>query len=258
MKRTFVPHPLDLNIVDSSCRNVLEDWNLHLKDFHSGFAVFFEANLLSLALRSHDVRSCIRQADWIFPDGVAVSKLASLHAKHPVERISGPTFILKACEYGQSRGWKHFFYGGTPESLEVLKRKLREQFPAIIIAGGYAPPFRPLTPEEDAAVIKQINDSGADFVWVGLGGPKQEFWIQAHRSALKVPVMLGVGAAFDFHSGKRSWAPEIIRRLGLEWFWRMCSGGRRTLFRNLRCVSIVSLFLLKERIRASFRKRSKS
>ena len=115
--------------------------------------------------------------------------------------------------------------------------------------GTYAPPFRPLSPEEDADVKQQINASHADFVWVGLGGPKQEFWILAHQKELNVPFLLGVGAAFDFHSGRRPWAPPFIRKIGMEWLWRACSGGKKTFFRNLRCVSTVAFHLARVWIR---------
>lgn len=255
MKTILLPD-LGIKIIDASYHVILTDLQQNLRRYRNLFVVFLEANLLSMVLKDQEVKTCIKQADWILPDGVAVGKLAGLHSGKNVERISGPTFMLKACEYGQTLQWKHFFYGSTPESMPILLEKLKTQFPDLQIAGTYTPPFRPLTPEEDQAVCEQINSSGADFVWVGLGGPKQERWIIAHHDKISVPVMLGVGAAFDFHSGTRPWAPTIIRKLGLEWLFRACSGGRRTFFRNVRCVRIVFLYLLKEQFRALWRKRS--
>lgn len=246
-----------LEIIHSTYEDVLGEWKTHLPEYHQKFAVFFEANLLARTLKENEVRECLEKADWIFPDGVAISKLAEFSCGHPVERVSGPTFFLKACEYGQDLKWKHFFYGGTPESLEALQKNLLEKFPGLQIAGSYAPPFRPLTEEENNAVVKQINESGADFLWVGLGGPKQEFWIQEHIGKLSVPVMLGVGAAFDFHSGSRPWAPPVFRKFGLEWLWRMFSGGRHTFFRNIHCVSVVAIHLAKEKIISLFARRNR-
>ena len=248
MKRVVLPS-VSLQIIDESYDSILKQWDCNLKESHGGFAVFLEANLLSLCLKNSEVRLCIQTADWIFPDGVAVSRLAELQGGHPVERISGPTFFLKALDYGQERNWKHFLYGRTPESLCVLTEKLKQKFPRIQIVGSYAPPFRPLSPEEDADVKLQINASHADFLWVGLSGPKQELWIHAHQKELAVPFLLGVGAAFDFHSGRRSWAPSFIREIGMEWLWRACSGGRKTFIRNLRCVSTVAFHLAQEWIR---------
>lgn len=240
---------LDITVVDGTMQAALEELNLRLREHYGRFVVFFEANLLSLSIQDPEVRDCIRQADLVFPDGIAVSKLVSFYSGRQVERISGPSFMLKACEYGQSRNWKHFFYGGTPEAMEKLQANLREKYPDIRIAGAYIPPFRPLTVEEEAEMQRQIALAQPDFLWVGLGGPKQENWIMAHRNTLKVPVMLGVGAAFDFHSGARPWAPKAVRRLGLEWLFRAVSGGRRTFVRNVCCVSRVFCYLIRERIR---------
>jgi len=243
MNRTvFLPN-LGLSVVDSSYAEVLDRIREQLPELHGTFAVFLEGNLLDCALRDGDVRELLKEADWIFPDGVAASELASWQAGRPVERISGPTFLLKACECGQAYHWKHFFYGGTPESLAKLTDKLKTAYPAMEIVGSYAPPFRPLTDAEEAQVAEEIDACRPDFLWVGLGGPKQEYWIRAHREKLNAATMLGVGAAFDFHSGTRPWAPPIVRKLGLEWLWRALSGGRKTFFRNLRCVSGAAWFL---------------
>lgn len=243
--KTILLKELGLEIADSDYESFLEELRGQLSGLHGGFAVFFEGNLLSMAIGDDGIRELLGKADWIFPDGVAVAKLASWHSGKRVERISGPTFMLKACEYGQRFGWRHFFYGGTPESLSSLTAKLTSLYPEMIVAGSYAPPFRPLNETEEAEVRDRITSANPHFLWVGLGGPKQEYWIVQHRQTLNVPVMLGVGAAFDFHSGTRPWAPKVVRIIGLEWLWRMFSGGRRTFFRNIRCVSIVAWFLVR-------------
>ena len=255
MNKTVSLPDLNLSVVDSSYAEVLDHIREQLPELHGKFAVFFEGNLLACVLRDGDVRELLKEADWIFPDGVAVSKLASWQAGRPVERISGPTFLLKACEYGQAYHWKHFFYGGTPESLAKLTDKLKSAYPAMDIVGSYAPPFRPLTDEEETQVAETIDACRPDFLWVGLGGPKQEYWIRAHREKLNAAIMLGVGAAFDFHSGARPWAPPVVRKLGLEWLWRALSGGRKTFFRNLRCVSAVAWYLFTVRVKRMFSRR---
>lgn len=257
MNTVFLPD-FQFAVQNSNYQETLDSLQRGLSGSEGKFAVFFEGNLLSCCLRDEKVRDCLREADFIFPDGVAVAKLASWQCGQPVERISGPTFLLKACEYGQKHHWKHYFYGGTPESLGALTAKLKTAYPELEIAGSYAPPFRPLTEQEDAELMEQIKACRPDLLWVGLGGPKQEFWIQAHRDKLKVPVMLGVGAAFDFHSGARPWAPPLIRKLGLEWLWRAISGGRKTFFRNIRCVSAVSWYLLRVRLKIILGKDRKS
>ena len=239
---------LGISVVDSDYTEVLESLARELPGYRGKFAVFFEGNLLSHVLKNGKVRECLHSADFVFPDGVAVAKRTSWSKGGPVGRISGPTFLLKACEFGVSRSWRHFFYGGTPESLEVLTQKLRSAYPGLEIAGAYAPPFRPLTGDEEKEVQAMIDAARPDFLWVGLGGPKQEFWISEHRDKLAVPLMLGVGAAFDFHSGNRPWAPKLIRRIGLEWLWRAFSGGRKTFWCNLRCVTASACYLLRIRL----------
>ncbi len=227
---------LDLPLINSNYDTALQEMTKILPESSGRFAVFFEGNLLSRAISDKEVCRCIRSADWIFPDGIVICHLLSLYSKQKISRISGPTFMLKACEFGQTRNWKHFFYGGTPETLKKLINNLKSKYPDLQVAGTYAPPFRPLNVSEELEVKELIENSNTDFLWVGLGGPKQEFWIRDHRHKIKVPVMLGVGAAFDFHSGVRPWAPVWIRKIGMEWLWRMFSGGRKTFCRNIRCV----------------------
>lgn len=162
----------------------------------------------------------IRNADLSLCDGVGVIA-AGWFWGLKVPRFNGPILQLECSRIGVEKGWKHFFYGGRPGVAKEMARRLGEQFPGLQVCGIYEPPFRELTPEEDAAVVDQINASGADFVWVGLGLLKQEAWIAAHLGRLDVPWMVGVGAAFDYHSGAVPWAPAFIRMLGLEWLFRL-------------------------------------
>ncbi|MBI2225482.1 MAG: WecB/TagA/CpsF family glycosyltransferase, partial [Betaproteobacteria bacterium] len=125
-----------------------------------------------------------------------------------------------------ARGDAAYFYGGTDATLTLLSARLRAAFPGLRIAGTYSPPFRPLTLEEDAEDVARINDSGAGAVFVGLGCPKQETWMAAHRGRIRA-VMFGVGAAFEFHAGVINRAPLWMQRWGLEWLHRLCSEPRR-------------------------------
>ena len=125
---------------------------------------------------------------------------------------------------------------------------LREKMPDLLVAGTYSPPFRPLAREEEMEVKNRIEESGADILWVGLGAPKQEKWMAEHIEKISVPLMLGVGAAFDFHSGNRKWAPAWIRKIGMEWFYRMLTGGRRVFFRNAKFESAFTCLIIKQAI----------
>ncbi len=131
------------------------------------------------------------------------------------------------CERSSARGTRHFFYGGGPGVAESLAERLQARFPGLEVAGTHTPPFRPLSEAEDASVVRLINESRADIVWVGLSTPKQERWMAAHLGRLEAPVMLGVGAAFDFHAGVIARAPAWMQKSGLEWCYRLASEPRR-------------------------------
>ncbi len=205
---------------------------------------FCEANLLSHCMVNPRVLETLQNADLVFADGASVRRLALQQGQAVKERVPGPAFFLKAFEYGLDKGWRHYFYGATDDTLSNLTDRLQRKYPGIQIAGAYAPPFRALTDEEETQVKDMIESTRPHLLWVALGGPKQELWIADHLGKIDVPVMLGVGAAFDFHSGKRPWAPSLIRKIGMEWAFRMITGGKSTFMRNIWCVSIVGRLLL--------------
>jgi len=136
-------------------------------------------------------------------------------------------------EVANEMRYSSFFYGDTPQTLDALRSSLEREYPCHRIAGTYSPPFRPLTAEEDADVVKMINDARPDVLWVGLGLPKQETWIAEHIDRLNVPVAMGVGAAFGFLSGRVSRAPQWVGRCGFEWLWRLMCEPRKVWRRDL-------------------------
>lgn len=168
-------------------------------------------------------------AGMVTPDGMPMVWLSRLAGHRHVSRVYGPDLMLAVCQASlePENRWRHFFYGGAEGVAEKLAARLSERFSGLQVAGTYCPPFRPLTPAEDAAVCEQINASGADIVWVGLSTPKQEKWMAGHLQRLGSSVMIGVGAAFDFHAGLKRQAPKWMQRSGLEWLFRMVSEPRR-------------------------------
>lgn len=167
------------------------------------------------------------QAGMVTPDGMPMVWLSQLQGYKHVRRVYGPDFMLAVCEHSLTTGWKHYFYGGAPGVAELLAQCLRQRFPGLIVAGCDTPPFRPLTPEEDQIAIQKMNDSGADIVWVGLSTPKQERWMASHLGKLTSPVMIGVGAAFDFHTGLKKQAPRWMQAIGMEWLFRLMTEPKR-------------------------------
>lgn len=172
-------------------------------------------------------RRILNEADLVTPDGMPVVWAMRSFGSRRQSRVYGPTLMLALCEQAAYLGHRVFLYGAVPETLDLLTRNLQDRFPGLNIAGAYAPPFRPLTAEEDAAVIRMIRESGAEIVFVGISTPKQERWMSAHKSVLPGLVMFGVGAAFDFHAGRLSQAPAWMQRHGLEWFYRLLMEPRR-------------------------------
>ena len=129
-------------------------------------------------------------------------------------------------EISAKKGYRHYFYGSKEETLELLYQKLTNNYPGIQIAGMYSPPFRPLTEEEDKAIMERINETKPDFVWVGLGAPKQEKWMAAHQGCVD-GLMIGVGAGFDYHAGNIERAPEWMQKSNLEWVYRLLQDPKR-------------------------------
>jgi N-acetylglucosaminyldiphosphoundecaprenol N-acetyl-beta-D-mannosaminyltransferase len=161
------------------------------------------------------------------PDGMPLVWLCHLKGYRDVSRVYGPDLMLAICERSIARGYRHFFYGGADGVAEKMAVNLRHRFPGLSVAGTYSPPFRSLTPEEDAEIVRMINEASPDIVWVGLGAPKQERWMAAHGDKLTAPVLIGVGAAFDFHAGLKKQAPCWMQRRGLEWLFRLMTEPRR-------------------------------
>ena len=182
------------------------------------------SNVHSVVTAGQDVAfgQVLREADMATPDGAPVAWMLRKLGHGGQQRINGPDLMLKYCEVAAGRDESIYLYGGASETLEVLQRVLLERFPGLRIAGAYSPPFRALSEDEDAEVVRRINDSGAGTVWVSLGCPKQEKWMAAHRGRINA-VMIGVGAAFDYHAGTIKRAPVWMQRNGLEWLHRLVS-----------------------------------
>ena len=190
-----------------------------------------------------DLRRIFNEAGMVTPDGMPMVWLGRQRGFEFIGRVYGPDLMLAVCERSQRTGFRHFFYGGNDGVPELLRDKLVERYPGLQVVGTYSPPFRPLIDEEQTAVIDMINDADPDIVWVGLGMPKQERWMAAHVSSLNAPVLIGVGAAFDFHSGLKMQAPRWMQRSGLEWFFRLMSEPRRLWRRYLKTNSLFLLLI---------------
>ena len=172
-------------------------------------------------------KSIQNNAVMAFPDGEPLSIVSRSRGFKDAKRVTGPDFMEQMFIRGdEGNGLRHFFYGGSQDTLDTLQRVLREKYPNLQIAGMYSPPFRPLNEEEDMAVVEMINDSNPDIVWIGLGAPKQERWMYEHWKKIH-GLMVGVGAGFDYHAGKLKRAPLWMQRMSLEWLMRLIQDPKR-------------------------------
>lgn len=186
-----------------------------------------DVNSIMQAQRNIAHLQALQDADMVLPDGTPLVWVARARGQRLMRRVSGPDIMLQLCEDGVNKGWRHYFYGGADGVADELARGFQRRFPGFLVAGTHAPPFRVLSPKEQADDLDRINASRAHIVWVGLGCPKQEIWMREHASRLKGAVVIGVGAAFDFHGGRIPRAPLWMRRNGLEWLHRLgCEPAR--------------------------------
>lgn len=173
------------------------------------------------------LREVMNRSGLTTPDGMPLVWLAHRAGHRRVTRVYGPDLLLRMAEVAAHRGYRFFFYGGAEGVPEELAARLTARFPGLDVVGCLSPPFHALSPEEDAEVVATINSTQPDIVWVGLSTPKQEQWMAGHLGRVEAKVMIGVGAAFDFHSGRKRQAPRWMQRSGLEWLFRLVQEPRR-------------------------------
>jgi len=199
------------------------------------------------------LRSIFESADMLAMDGVPLVWVARLRGAREAERVCGPDVMLSLCDRGRAIGLAHYFLGGKPGVPEELAQQLTKRFPGLDVVGVESPPFRDLSRAEDDAMVARINNARPHVLWVGLGAPKQEHWAADHQARLRVPLILPVGAAFDFHSGRVRRAPHWMQRAGLEWLFRIVAEPRRLLGRyvvtNSRFMWLVLLDAARRRLR---------
>lgn len=234
----------------SDALSVISDWASRNE---SRYVCICNVHSLVTSTQDTEFARVVNEADMATPDGAPVAWMLRRLGHAGQQRINGPDLMWRYCEQAQSRAEPIFFYGSSEKTLARLKVKLLAAFPSLNIVGAISPPFRGLTPVEDAVIVEQINSSGAGVVWVSLGCPKQELWMAAHRGRINA-VMIGVGAAFAYHAGMIKRAPRWMQDCGLEWFYRLASEPRRLWKRYL----VTNTLFLLGAARQLLREQSKS
>lgn len=198
----------------------------HLEELRGDYICVSNVHTTVMAYRDEEYRKVQNSGAMALPDGQPLSIVSRRRGYSEAQRVPGPDLMPEILRLSEDKGYRHYFYGSTPETLERLRKVLLDRFPRLQIVGMDAPPFRPLTEEEDQEAVRRINESGADFVWVALGAPKQEKWMYEHRGRVN-GLMIGVGAAFDFIAGTVRRAPMWMQKLCLEWVYRICQDPKR-------------------------------
>jgi len=216
------------------------------------YAAITNIHVMVLVDRDPELARIINEADVCFCDSISIIKLGKRQGV-VIPRCYGPDYVINSCEYGVPYGWRHFLLGGSKEVVERLAERLKQQFPEVMIAGTFSPPFREMTKCESEDMIRAINESRPDIVWVGLGAGKQDKWIDKYKDRIEATWFSGVGAAFDFISGNTKRAPVFWRKLGLEWLYRFVFEPRRLFFRNLEGLVLLLKFYLRSTTKKSIK-----
>lgn len=219
------------NILGVDIAAINMDWLLkftekHLDDLKGDYMTV--VNVYSCVSAFEDPEFCKVQnaAAIAIPDGGPLSTVGRKRGYKKMQRTTGPSYMEEIFELSVKKGYRHYFYGSTEETLEKMRVRLMDEYPGLEVVGMYSPPFRPLTEEEDKLVVERINELKPDFCWIGLGAPKQEVFMSEHKEKIE-SFMVGVGAGFDYLAGNILRAPEWMQRHNLEWVYRLIQEPQR-------------------------------
>lgn len=229
----------------------IDNW---IRNKESRYVCVADVHSLMLARSDQSHNAAMQGADLIVPDGMPLVWTSHLRGETSMSRVPGPDMIQEVCAHSVGQGWRHYFLGGAEGVPERLAEVLSEKNPGLRVSGTYAPPFKPLTEAENAELVESIIAAKPDIIWVGLGCPKQERWMTEHVGHIPGAVLIGVGAAFDFHVGRIRRAPPWMRNYGLEWLHRLLSEPRRLWKRYL--LTAPAFVVLASRETLSLRHRS--
>lgn len=232
---TYKKNLMGLNILIFDIHKACDRIVSKLSAKEGSYFCFINIHSLMESQKNTNLKRDLNDSSGNFPDGIGITWTLGLK-----NNVRGTDMMLKLCSYASENNLKIFLYGNTDDTLKKLETKLKLMYPSLKIVGKISPPFRELTKEEDKTIIQKINKMNPDILFVSLGAPKQEIWMAEHKGKIKA-VQLGVGAAFDFITGKVKQAPKWMQKIGLEWFYRMFQQPKKTIYR----MSLVPEFILR-------------
>lgn len=202
----------------------------------TGYICMSDVHSVMEGFKDPELRKILNSSFMTTPDGMPLVWMGRLRGRRDMGRVYGPDFLLEMCRLSIARRYRNFFYGGGPGIAERLSARLKERFPGLDVVGIYTPPFRSLSDGEEQELALQVNEAKPDIFWVGLGSPKQERFMAQHCGRLSCKLMVGVGAAFDFHGGAIREAPRWLHKTGLQWIYRILQEPHRLWRRYLNCI----------------------
>lgn len=217
---------LGVDIAVTDMKSAVDYLTENLEHLRGKYVCVSNVHTTVMAYNDEEYRRIQNNAAIAIPDGKPLALVCKMRGHREARRVAGPDLMPEILSLSEKKGYRHYFYGSTRETLEALEKNLKKRYPGLNIVGMYSPPFRELTPDEDAEITGKIKEAEPDFLWVGLGAPKQEVWMHEHREKLNA-VMIGVGAAFDFHAGTAKRAPKWMQEFYLEWLYRLLQDPRR-------------------------------
>jgi len=235
--------PVDpFNLDDAA--NLLERW---IANNHQAYVCLANVHVVETARRSPALLQALEEAGLVLPDGAPVAWALSRRLGKTVHRVTGAILFEELCRRSARGQYSHFFIGATDDTLSALRGALRQRHPSLDVRGTLAPPFRPLTVTEETDLAARVNAASPQIVWIGVGAPKQELWMASLRHQLEAPLLIGVGAVFDFASGAKKRAPIWMQAAGLEWAHRLMTEPRRLWRRYLITNTTFLIALARER-----------
>ena len=236
---------LGVNINVTNMHKTIEYIKHNIDNLKGNYICVSNVHTTIMSYENEGYKNIQNSGAMALPDGKPLSIISKKRGFNGAQRVTGPDLMEEIFDISEKMGYSHYFYGSTQETLNELSNKLKKKYPNINIVGMYSPPFRNLTLQEDENIIDMINDSNADFLWIGLGAPKQEIWMYEHKNKIN-SLMIGVGAGFDYHAGKITRAPMWMQKLSLEWLFRLLQEPRRLfkryLITNIKFIIFSSLY----------------
>lgn len=223
---------LGVNINVTNMEDTVKIITENLDDIKGDYICVSNVHTTVMSYENESYREIQNSGFMALPDGKPLSIVSKKRGFSEIERVTGPDLMEEIFKISEEKGYSHYFYGSTQETLDMLRKKLGKKYSKIKIAGMYSPPFRKLTEKEDKDIIENICKVNPDFIWVGLGAPKQEIWMSEHKNTVK-GLMIGVGAGFDYHAGIINRAPKMMQDMSLEWLYRLIQDPKRLFKRYL-------------------------